>query len=185
MNLRAVITTLLLVPAFACGGTELDLEQEEAAALSDSALWAIDPTRTGPQCGLYRGGTTDAVHMIASPNPPLPRAAVGACTTYCMQSGHRPGDICIMNRQILGFFGYPAISAATTGTQCGLYRGGTTDALHMIASPNPPTSVAATDAACTDYCRSSGARAGDICVRNRRVINRFYPYSMVFGGFGS
>lgn len=185
MNLRAVLSTLLLLPAFACGGSELDLEQDEASALTDSALWAIDPALTGTACGLFRGGTTNATHMIASPNPALPSSAVGACSVYCMQSGHRPGDICIMNRQILGFYGYPAPTAATTGTQCGLYRGGVTDAQHMVASPNPAGSVAATDAACNAYCRGSGARAGDICVRNRKVINRFYPMSMVFVGFGS
>lgn len=33
---------------------ELDLElDDEAAALSDAGLWAIDPARTGPQCGPY------------------------------------------------------------------------------------------------------------------------------------
>ena len=69
MNLRAVLTTLFLIPTFACGGSELDLELDDAAALSDAGLWAIDPARSGPQCGLYRGGTIDAVHMIASPTP--------------------------------------------------------------------------------------------------------------------
>lgn len=185
MNLRAVLSTLLLLPALACGGSELDVEHDEAAALSDRALWAIDPALTGPQCGLYRGGTTDGAHMIASPNPALAPSAIGTCSVYCMQSGHRPGDICIMNRQILGFYGYPAPTAATTGAGCGLYRGGVIDAQHMVASPNPASSVAATDAACNAYCRDSDARAGDICVRNRKVINRFYPYSMVFAGFGS
>lgn len=185
MNLRAILTTLVLLPTFACGGSELDLELDEAAALSDAGLWAIDPARTGPQCGLYRGGTIDAVHMIASPNPPLARGAVNACVTYCKQSANRPGDICIMNRQILGVFGYPAIYSATTGPQCGLYRGGTADALYMIASPNPANSVGSTDAACNSYCRSSGARAGDVCIRNRQIINRFYPDSMVFPGSGS
>ena len=55
---------------------------------------------------------------------------------------------------------------------CGLFRGGTDTATNMIASPNPATSVADTDAACIQYCIASGAKAGDLCMRHPLVIKK-------------
>jgi hypothetical protein len=56
---------------------------------------------------------------------------------------------------------------------CGLYRGGLDDGENLIASPNPPESVADTDEACADYCRASGTEAGDVCVRAGSVIETY------------
>lgn len=57
---------------------------------------------------------------------------------------------------------------------CGLFRGGTSQASHMIASPNPATSVADTDTACISYCNASGGVAGDMCMRGGAII-KLYP----------
>jgi hypothetical protein len=56
---------------------------------------------------------------------------------------------------------------------CGLYRGGLDDAENLIASPNPPESVADTDEDCAEYCRASGTEAGDVCVRAGAVIETY------------
>lgn len=53
---------------------------------------------------------------------------------------------------------------------CGLYRGGTSQAKNMIASPNPQSSVADTDAACIAYCDASGPKPEDICMRGTNKI---------------
>lgn len=56
---------------------------------------------------------------------------------------------------------------------CGLFRGGTSTATNMIASPNPASSVADTNAACIQYCDYSGWRAGDMCMRGSSVIKTY------------
>ena len=73
---------------------------------------------------------------------------------------------------------FSIIAQDTSRPVCGLYRGGT-DAKYLIASPNPPSSVENTDAACIAYCDASGPKAGDICIRGTnkiKVYEKLSPY---------
>ncbi len=56
---------------------------------------------------------------------------------------------------------------------CWLFRWGTDTATNMIASPNPPESVADTNAACITYCDQSWWTNGDKCIRWTTVIKTY------------
>lgn len=59
------------------------------------------------------------------------------------------------------------------GKECGLFSGGSDTTKHLIASPNPVSSIAKTDTACIDYCEHSVSRkkAGVyVCAREYKAI---------------
>ncbi len=62
----------------------------------------------------------------------------------------------------------------TTRALCGLFRGGTSTATNMVASPNPASSVADNATACISYCDASGPRPGDMCRRGDGTV-KTYP----------
>jgi hypothetical protein len=73
----------------------------------------------------------------------------------------------------LNYFCTETSCALESRPLCGLFRGGTDQGTNMIASPNPATSVASTDAACVSYCNASGTQPGDLCMRYPVIIKKY------------
>lgn len=102
--------------------------------------------------GIGRNDALDNCALTAAANPEL--------TLWCTWNDELIYDDCGRDAEERG--DEPAL--------CGLYRGGLSDAEHMIASPNPANSIDDTDAACAEYCRASGMQPGDLCVRGGSVV---------------
>ena len=101
---------------------------------------------------ISRGDALDNCTLNAASNPEL--------ALWCTWNDELIYDGCGRDREERGEA--PAL--------CGLFRGGLSEGEHMIASPNPATSVDDTDEACAEYCAGSGAQPGDVCVRGGVVV---------------
>lgn len=73
-------------------------------------------------------------------------------------------------------FGFIFSCTASAGAMCGVYRGGMTDAVHMVAAIELPSQLegfADSDSGCILYCEASGARPGDKCIRQGNVVKSY------------
>ena len=121
--------------------------------------YLCDPSLTDDGSGLFIA--TDGISRSeAFDNCTLTAAANPELTLWCTWNDELIYDDCGRDAEERG--DEPAL--------CGLFRGGLSEAEHMIASPNPASSIDDTDAACAEYCQASGMQPGDLCVRGGSVV---------------
>lgn len=136
-------------------------DPERNVALGAYHGYLCDPSLTDDRSGLII--TIDDI----------PRAdAVGHCEEMAVANPEL-SLWCMWNDEVILDACEKAAETSPGFALCGLFRGGFSEAEHMIASPDPQSVYVNNDAACYAFCRASGMQPGDQCLFGGSVIGVF------------